>query len=609
MNMIVGAIEGGARGDVQPGSAVAAPRAGGASPPTAMVGRNPRILVVDDNVSIHEDFRKILGTGGPSQKTLEAAAAELFGLASPAQEAAGVAPTFDVHTASQGEEGLARVAAAKAAGQPYALAFVDVRMPPGWDGVETVEKMWEVQPDLQVVLCTAYSDYSWNDLVAKLGSSDRMLILKKPFNTIEVQQLATALTEKWRLTQQAQLKIDELEARVRARTAEVEATLEQLAQARKMEAVGQLAGGVAHDYNNILTATLMQLGMLANNPEATPSVKLAVDELEKMARRAAGLTRQLLTFSRRQVAQVKAIDLNEVIENLLKMLQRLLTENIELNYRRSPKPACIEGDVGMIEQVVTNLCVNARDAMMPRGGRLTITADHVTLAEAAVAENPEARSGTFVRLTVEDTGCGMDATTLQHIFEPFFTTKEIGQGTGLGLATVYGIVKQHSGWIEVRSGVDNGTAFRILLPASNRATTPAAAGGAASPSVRHECILVVEDESTVRSMVARTLTRGGYRVLEAADGEDAIRVWAEHAQEIDLLFSDMVMPSGITGLDLAKRFHATRPELKVIVTSGYSLDLSRAGLPGGTAVAYLAKPYEVSGLNALIRKSLGERAG
>jgi signal transduction histidine kinase/ActR/RegA family two-component response regulator len=394
----------------------------------------------------------------------------------------------------------------------------------------------------------------------------------------------------------------ELEKRVAERTAQLEATLEKLAQARKMEAVGQLAGGVAHDYNNILTATLMQIGLLSISPDITPEMKSGIGQLELMAKRAANLTRRLLTFSRQQVVQMKVIDIEDVIDNLLKMLRSLLPENVELIRHRGGEPLWIEGDVGLVEQVVTNLCVNARDAMMPNGGRLTIGTARVTLGEGQASPNLEAKSGKFIRLTVADNGCGMDAGTLQHIFEPFFTTKEMG--TGLGLATVFGIAKQHRGWVEVQSDLGRGSSFQVYLPEAHREAPPAPQPPAPGIQKAHECILAVEDEDAVRTMAVRMLKRIGYRVLEAVDGEDAIRVWNEHKEGIDLLFSDMVMPKGLSGLDLANRFKAERPGLRVVITSGYSVNLTTESILNGPGYAFLAKPYQVDGLATALRKSL-----
>jgi PAS domain S-box-containing protein len=381
-------------------------------------------------------------------------------------------------------------------------------------------------------------------------------------------------------------------------------TEEQLRHSQKMEAVGQLAGGIAHDFNNILTSTLMQLGLLLEGREHSAATRAALKELEKDANRATALTRQLLTFSSRQTMSISAIDLNATLDNLLNMLRRLLGENIQFEFRRSPAPITIEADAGMIEQVVTNLCVNARDAMTPKGGRLTVETSLSALRASDIEGNPDGRTGLFACLSVSDTGTGMAPEALGHMFEPFYTTKEFGRGTGLGLATAYGIARQHRGWIGVSSELGRGSTFRVFLPALEVLPQQKAPASLANIQGGHETILLVEDEEPVRTTVYRVLTRCGYRVLQAADGEEATRVWEEHAGEIDLLFSDMLMPKGITGLDLAARFRRTQPGLRVLVTSGYSLDLSQGGVPLDSATAFLGKPFELAALIAKVRACL-----
>jgi PAS domain S-box-containing protein len=377
-----------------------------------------------------------------------------------------------------------------------------------------------------------------------------------------------------------------------------------LRQAQKMEAMGQLAGGVAHDYNNILTSTLMHLELLLHEPGLPPQVQNSLHELEEEARRAVSLTRQLLMFSRRQIIQVKPVDLNEVLRNLLKMLRRVLGEQIRLEFRSDGCRRWIEADTGMVEQVVMNLCVNSRDAMMPAGGPLTIDTRLVELGPDAALVNPNARAGRFACLSVTDAGCGIDAAVMDRIFEPFFTTKAAGQGTGLGLATVYAIAKQHLGWVEVSSQVGKGTTFRVYFPEF-------AAAAAIMPETLnpqqlrgHETILVVEDEPAVRRMAVIGLQWFGYQVIEAANGPEAIGQWSRHHAEIDLLLTDMVMPEGMTGLDLAGRLREMRADLKVIISSGYSTEITKSGVPAGPGIAYLAKPYEVKVLVAAVRKCL-----
>jgi len=381
----------------------------------------------------------------------------------------------------------------------------------------------------------------------------------------------------------------------------------QLRQTQKLEAIGQLAGGVAHDFNNILAAILMQLSFLSQDAALDDRRREDLDELIAEAKRGASLVRQLLLFSRKQVMQQVIVELNSLVGNLLKMLDRLLGEHIELRFSSPPEPMVMEADPGMIEQVVMNLVVNARDAM-PEGGILTISLARVDVDHAHVERLPAAREGSWLRLSVQDTGHGMDEATQQRIFEPFFTTKDAGKGTGLGLATVHGIVEQHRGWIEVESRVGAGTTFHIYLwPAAKVEETVAGQNGKSVLLGGTETLLVVEDERMLRVGMAAFLRQRGYQVLEAQDGEEALKQWEAHNRKIDVLISDMVMPGGISGLELTRRLRAKQPGLIAIINSGYSLDLPSHGNLAVENVVYLPKPCEGPVLAEAVRKCLDEK--
>ncbi|SPE59690.1 putative Response receiver sensor histidine kinase response regulator, PAS and GAF domain-containing [Verrucomicrobia bacterium] len=346
---------------------------------------------------------------------------------------------------------------------------------------------------------------------------------------------------------------------------------EQLRQAQKMEAIGQLAGGIAHDFNNLLLVMRGNAELLLMNEDAqSPETSDGLKQIIAAAERAANLTRQLLAFSRKQVMQSQPLVLNDVVANLTKMLKRIIGEDIQLQCQYAARLPAIQADAGMLEQVLVNLVVNARDAM-PQGGQLLVATEHLSLQETDARANPEARPGEVVCLQVRDTGQGIAPENLARIFEPFFTTKEPGRGTGLGLATVYGIIKQHQGWIQVSSQVGVGTTFKIFLPAlATAANLPPPETTAAELPGGHEKILLVEDDYSVRLITRRVLESVGYEVWEATSGPEAQRVWEQQAGEFDLLLSDIVMPQGVNGRDLAVQFRIKKPALKIILMSGYS---------------------------------------
>jgi signal transduction histidine kinase/CheY-like chemotaxis protein len=377
----------------------------------------------------------------------------------------------------------------------------------------------------------------------------------------------------------------------------------QLRQAQKMEAIGELAGGIAHDFNNILCATLMHLGLLQQNPQLIVGIKESLEEVGTEILRAASLTRQLLLFSRRQAARVEPWDLNMLINDLLNMLRRLLGENIEVAFQAGAGSPWVSADAGMIQQVVMNLCINARDAM-PSGGQLTLATTVVEIQAASEKSHPDAKPGRFVCLAVTDTGCGMDDAVLGRIFEPFFTTKEVGKGTGLGLATVYGIVKQHHGWIEVESQLGHGSSFRVYLPATNPLSSLGINSHEENIRGGSETILLVEDELFLRQLTASCLRKLGYTVLEAGNGAEALAVWQEHHQRIALLLTDMKMPGQMTGLDLALRFKNEKGSLKVISASGYSAELEDSPLTAGQEITFLPKPFTPAALAKIVRLCL-----
>ncbi len=691
----------------------------------------PRILVIDDNVAIHADFQKILGGQSAPASRLSRVEAELFG--EPARTAQRV--LFRIDYASQGQEALALVEKSLAAHDPYALAFVDMRMPPGWDGLETIERIWQICPDLQAVICTAFSDYSWDEITHRFGHTDNLIILKKPFETVEVLQMAHALTKKWAFGRQARLRLEDLERMVQERTQKLKEQMEELAavqaalqiseerfskafhsspipmaiqrwpggcflaanasffelagyaaeqllqhssrdlklwadeaaletatsavgrvrhhacllrrqdgtrrntilwtepmtldanpclllvlmdvteqlrleselrQAQKLEIVGRLVASVAHEFNNILTIIQGHATLLRAIAENAKTPTESIDRIVQAGDRAASFTNQLLAFSRKQPLNFKLANLTETVRSLHRMLETSLGERYELRLDFAENLPPARFSEGGIDQVLINLVLNARDAL-PNGGVIHLSTHGEVIGEVNVAQRPRARAGQFVCLTVTDNGCGIPPETINHIFDPFFTTKQLGKGTGLGLSTVQSIVEQHFGWIEVTSEPGRGSTFKVFFPASGDTTLEPASpppAGAAPVRGTGELVLLVEDEPVVREMARVTLESGGYQVVEAGDGREALQIWDQRSADIDLVVTDMVMPNGVSGGALARTLQAHSPDLHVICTSGYTPDYIERDLPTNDRITFLAKPYRPSRLLEVIRQCL-----
>ncbi len=564
--------------------------------PTENAGPNRRILIVDDNAAIHEDFKKILAPEAADSQAIDNLESLIFGDAAPKTQT-----HFELAHAHQGQEALVRVEQSLADGQPFAMAFVDIRMPPGWDGIETITRLWAVNPELQVVICTAYSDYGWDSITQRLGSSDSLVILKKPFDHVEALQLAHALTNKWNLARQAALRVDELEQMVAARTAALEAEQEQHRQAYKMEAVGRLAAGIAHDFNNLLTViqgySSLQLARLPADSDAAQSL----GHISTAAERAASLTRQLLAFSRKQVMQPRLLQLNDRLSALEPILRPLIGAHIALRFDLAPDLPPLYADTTNLDQIILNLTLNARDAL-PHDGSIVIKSALENVPRERIPSTADsAKPGAHLCITIADTGVGMDEETTRHLFEPFFTTKEVGQGTGMGLATVQGIAQQHGGWVAVESAPGQGSAFHVFLPATTvELAAPKPALLPASALRGSGTVLIAEDEEAVSLLATCTFEEHGFKVIAAPNAAAALQLWEQHGEDVVLLFTDMVMPGGMSGHDLAKRLRTDRPALPVIFSSGYSRDLLTGGVQLEEGVNYLPKPYRPADLSTMI---------
>ena len=378
---------------------------------------------------------------------------------------------------------------------------------------------------------------------------------------------------------------------------------DQVLHAQKLEGVGQIAGGVAHDFNNLLTVVLGNSELLLLRPGLDADQRTELEEVRGAAERARELTRQLLAFSRRQVLDPRPLDLNAVVRGMERMFRRVLGADVELNIGLAADLGTVRADAGQLEQVLLNLAVNARDAM-PSGGRLSIGTENVTLTQPSAGATGELPAGRYVQLTVTDTGTGMSADVLAHVFEPFYTTKPAGEGTGLGLATVYGIVTQSGGGLAVTSEAGTGTTFRVYLPRVDEVPQAiASAEDRGPPPSGTETVLVVEDDPPVRGFVARVLRQQGYTVFEAGRAEEAVRWLRDGGLQIHLLVTDAVLP-GVSGKGVVEQAAVLRPEIRVLFLSGHpEATLARRGIIVGGA-PLLGKPFSAAALAAAVRDVL-----
>lgn len=698
--------------------------------------RNGRILVVDNDRSAHVEFRKILCGG----VTCDQPATTLLSGFS-----ANGRPQYELDSAFEGEEALKLVEQAVAEGRPpYAVAFIEACMD-GWDGIETTAKIWEICPNMQVVLCSAHTDFSWEEMVARLNPSDRLMILKKPFDPLEVMQLAAALTEKCRLAHEAKTEMDQMETKVQQRTRVLQKTNEclqtqiwerqratealrqseeryqllfrenplpmyvidlrslaflaaneaavqcygyteeellsmtlfdlhspeemsalrerfsesnarrptngfvsvhrkkdggiitveissrfimfdgreaklglvnditekkkleaQFLRAQRIEGIGTLATGMAHDLNNILAPILISAGTLRWGLAPQEQEK-AINRIEVSVKRGAAIIQQVLTFGRGMNGERVALNAGDVVDEVVRIVGRTFPKDIAVNARIDPGLWAIIGDRTQVHQVLLNLCVNARDAM-PSGGKLVVRARNITLTEARPALPSPARPGPYLLLQVSDTGCGISPEDRERIFDPFFTTKEVGKGTGLGLSTVLGIVKSHHGAVMVDSELGKGTTFRALFPASPEAvqnTTPFVPPEL--PRGEGEAVLIVDDEPEIICGMRTLLEQHNYRVLVAKNGLEALSVMQQYGTAIDAVVTDIMMPE-MDGVQLIRVLRKMQPGLHIIASSGLGTEqggsVRAQELDALGVKSFLAKPYAVDQLLAALHGSL-----
>lgn len=576
-----------------------------------MTPRNNRILLVDDNRSIHDDYRKILIGNRRHRAVIEAEAA-LF------NQQPEKLPEYELTSVYQGEEALAAVEQAKAANTPFAMAFIDVRMPPGMDGIATAARIWQIDPDLQIVICTAYADHSWSDMTAQLGHPDQWVLLRKPFDNVEVLQLAHSLTEKWGLRQANKAQMADLESRVQARTADLVKALDELKretaertrveeerrtmerkfeETQRLESLGVLAGGIAHDFNNILTGVLGSASLAKLEIQPGSSLDEHLNRIEKSACRAAELCEQMLAYAGKGQVALRQLDLNVLVRETMELLHASVPKDATLEVKLAPNLPFILADAGRMRQVIMNLVINAAEALGAHPRRVTLTTSGCALANGqlgALTFPGDAQAGQFVCIEVTDTGVGMSADTVRRIFEPFFTTKFTGRG--LGLCAVQGIIRARGGALDVVSAIGQGSTFRVFLPASTLSaqTTPPITARPARAPVRGATILVVDDEPAVREIAGDALRREGYIVFTVSNGAQAVALF-QQPQPIDGVLLDLTMPE-LDGVSTLQALRALRPGIRAVLMSGYEQHEAVRRFDGLGLAGFLQKPFTIDAL-------------
>ena len=679
---------------------------------------NYRILVVDDNEGIHQDLRKVLAGSSPKEVALSERESSLF------DHTRLPISRFEVDSAYQGQEALVKLNQSIVEDRPYAVAFVDIRMPPGWDGIETVSYLWKACPELQVVICTAYSDYSWDQMIRRIGHSDNLIILKKPFENIVVLQIAHALTRKWQVTRQAQLRLEDLDRLVSERTRSLQAANERLLlserrfatafgaspiplalqdgadgrfvdandrflditgyrhadlvghtpteiklwpeetddtawinpaagalglrefacqfrtkngeirealvstealqigegthrllilqdisdrvrlenrlrQAQKLEAVGQLAGGIAHDFNNVLAVILGNLSIAEMEVTPDSEAHQALKEAALGAQRAKELTTQLLTFSMGGKPVKKSVALEQIIRDAATVTLR--GSAIPCRIRTAPDLWPVQADAAQLGQVFNNLLLNAQQAMAA-GGEIRIELTNQTISPA---DGHPMKEGPYVHITVQDQGHGIAPENVARIFDPYFTTKKTGNG--LGLAVVYSVIKNHYGNITVESTPDAGTKFSLLLPASEPKNPTNGATTTPLESAAKKRILVMDDEEMVRRLLSNMLHKLGSEVVLTEDGAAALKAYSEskaNSCPFDLVIMDLTVQRGMGGQEAIQRLLEFDPNVKAVVSSGYSDNPIMADYRAHGFCGVINKPYTLAQLTAVLRSVL-----